>query len=262
MNLTQSEIKYLRSLRLKKYRDAERKFVLEGWRPLRDALESNFLIEMIAVLPAERSKAENASLFALAKDRGISVKEVKTLQLKQISDEENSQGVVALVHQQVQPFDAMSFQSANFIVACDHISDPGNLGTILRTCDWFGVDTVLLSKGCVSLYNEKVVRSTAGSIFHLQIAEDLDFNLVLPNLKSKGFKIIATTLNGKPLSNFTFSPKTVLLLGSEAHGITPAVIKQSDEVLKIQSYGKAESLNVGIACGVFLAHWRNQLIKK
>jgi RNA methyltransferase, TrmH family len=261
VNLTQSEIKYLRSLRQKKYRDAEQKFLLEGWRPLRDALESSFRIEMIVVLPAERSKADNASLLALAKERDIPIKEVKAIQLKQISDEEHSQGVVALVNQQTLSFDAMPLQSANLIVACDHISDPGNLGTILRTCDWFGADAVLLSKGSVSLYNEKVVRSTAGSIFHLQVAEDIDFNIELANLKSKGFKIIATTLNGKPLSNFIFPQKAVLLLGSEAHGVSPELIRQTDEILSIPSYGKAESLNVGIACGIFLAHWRNQLVK-
>ena len=75
---------------------------------------------------------------------------MKEVQLKQISDAVHSQGVVALVHQQIEKFDIKIFRSAKFIVACDNINDPGNLGTILRTCDWFGVDAVLLSEGCVS----------------------------------------------------------------------------------------------------------------
>lgn len=258
MKIAQSEIKYLRSLQQKKFRDIERKFLLEGWRPLRDALNSNFQIEMIAILPEANQKPENASILSLVNKRGIPLKELNQVQLNQISDEVHSQGVVALVHQQRNLFDTNLFKNADFIVACDHISDPGNLGTILRTCDWFGVDTVLLGKGCVSLYNEKVIRSTAGSIFHLQAVENVDFNLVLPDLKSKRFKIIAATLDGKPIDKFNFKQKVVLLLGNEGHGIVPEVIKQADEVLNIPKYGKAESLNVGIACGIILAHWRNQ----
>ncbi len=77
------------------------------------------------------------------------------------------------------------FNLQNLIVACDRVNDPGNLGTILRTCDWFGVDAVLLSEGCVSLYNEKVIRATAGSIFHLKVFENIDIGMNLPNLNPK-----------------------------------------------------------------------------
>ena len=262
MNLTQSEIKYLRSLQQKKYRDIERKFLLEGWRPLRDALESSFIIEMIAVLPEASRSSEHQSTLALAKKRSIPIKELKDVQLKKISDTIHSQGIVALVHQQNETFDAKHLRSAKFIVACDNISDPGNLGTILRTCDWFGVDAVLLSEGCVSLYNEKVVRATAGSIFHLKVFENLDIKIALSNLKSEGFKLIATAIDGKPLDSTHLQEKSILLLGSEAHGVNLDILQQADEVLSIPRFGKAESLNVGIACGIFLANWRNQLIIK
>ena len=178
MNLTQAEIKYLRSLQQKKYRDIERKFLLEGWHPLRDALESNFSIEMIAALHETNQNPEHQSILSLAKNRGIPIKELKELHLKQITDAVHSQGVVALVHQQIEIFGIENLRSAKFMVACDNVSDPGNLGTILRTCDWFGVDAVLLSEGCVSLYNEKVVRATAGSIFHLKVFENLDLKIV------------------------------------------------------------------------------------
>ncbi len=262
MNLNQAEIKYLRSLQQKKYRDSERKFLLEGWRPLQDALDSNFSIEMIAALHGASQNSEHQSTLALAQNHGIPVKELKEVQLRQISDTVHSQGVVALVHQQIEAFDIKYIYSAKFMVACDNINDPGNLGTILRTCDWFGVDAVLLGEGCVSLYNEKVLRATAGSIFHLKVFEDIDLKTVLSNLKSESFKLIATALNGTPLNSSSLKEKSILILGSEAHGVNPDILQHADEILNILRFGKAESLNVGIACGIFLAHWRNQLVRK
>jgi TrmH family RNA methyltransferase len=262
VNATQSEIKYLRSLQQKKYRDAEQKFLLEGWRPLRDALESDFIIDMIALLPRESQIPECQSILAIAKKRNILLKELREVQLKQISDAVHSQGVVALVHQQIHTFDAIYLESADSIVACDHVSDPGNLGTILRTCDWFGVDVVLLSEGCVSLYNEKVVRATAGSIFHVKVFENLELKNAFLNLKSKGFQLIASALDGKPVNSYMVPERNVLILGSEAHGVSEGILRLADEVLTIPRFGKAESLNVGIACGIFLEKWRNQKLTK
>jgi TrmH family RNA methyltransferase len=256
--LNQSEIKYLRSLQQKKFRDAEHKFLLEGWRPLRDALHSSFRIELIAVLAEASQKPEHRPVLTLAREHGILIKEIKEVQLKQISDAVHSQGVIALVYQQTKSFDAKSIQPAHLLVACDRISDPGNLGTILRTCDWFGAGAVLLSEGCVSLYNDKVIRSTSGSIFHLPVFENIDFDIVLPNLKSEGFKVVATALNGKTLKAYSLPEKVVLLLGNEAQGVNPQLIQQADAVVSIPRYGQAESLNVGIACGIFLEHWRNR----
>ena len=262
MNLTQSEIKYFRSLQQKKYRDAERKFLLEGWHPLRDALESDARIETIAVLIGASQNSEHQSTLALAKKRLIPIKELKEVQLKQISDAIHSQGIIALVHQRVEAFDVKNFHHAKFIVACDNVSDPGNLGTILRTCDWFGIDAVLLSEGCVSLYNEKVVRATAGSIFHVKVFENLNLKITLSHLQSEHFKIMATALDGKPYNSCKIEQKNILVLGSEAHGVHSDILQQADEVVSIPRYGKAESLNVGIACGIFLSQWRNLTVIK
>ncbi|MBN1396731.1 MAG: RNA methyltransferase [Bacteroidetes bacterium] len=258
MYLSQTEIKYLRSLKRKKFREIERKFLLEGWRPLRDALQSNYKIELVAVLSEASEKPEHRLVLMLARERGIEIKEIKDLQLKQISDAVHSQGVVALICQQENSFDINNLKTAQLVIACDRISDPGNLGTIIRTCDWFGADAVLLSEGCVSLFNDKVIRSTAGSVFHLNISENLDFESVLPNLKSESFKITATALNGKSINTYRLPDKVVLLLGNEAQGVNPKLIQQADAVVSIARHGKAESLNVGIACGIFLEHWRNR----
>lgn len=258
VNITQSEIKYLRSLQQKKYREKERKFILEGWRPLRDALHSDFRIEFIAVQEDTSQKSEHRPMLTLARERKIPVKEIKPVQLKQISDAVHSQGVIALVRQQSKLFDIKNIQHAQLVIACDRVSDPGNLGTILRTCDWFGADALLLSEGCVSVYNEKVIRSTAGSIFHIDVYENLDFETVLPNLKSDGYKVLATALNGKSLNTYPLPDKAVFLLGNEAQGILPELIGMADVSICIPRHGQAESLNVAIACGIFLDHWRNR----
>jgi TrmH family RNA methyltransferase len=261
MNMTQSELKYLCSLQQKKHRDAERKFLLEGRRPLYEALHSDFHIELIALTKEALQEQEYQSLLTLAKERRIPIKDLKEVQLKKISDTVHSQGVVALIHQKKEVPDIDNLRNVSIVVACDRISDPGNLGTILRTCDWFGVDAVLLNENCVSLYNEKVIRSTAGSIFHLKVFENVNFGTALPTFKSAGFKVIATALDGKSILTTTLPEKIVLLLGSEAHGLDPELLRQADEVLSIPSFGKAESLNVGIACGIILEHWRNKLNK-
>jgi RNA methyltransferase, TrmH family len=262
VNVTQTEIKYLRSLQQKKYRDTERKFILEGWLPLRDALESNFSIEVIAVLPGTTHTPEHQSTLALAKNQNIPIKELKEVQLRQISDTVHAQGVVALIRQRVEAFDPKTLRTAKIIVACDHVTDPGNLGTILRTCDWFGVDAVLLSEGCVSLYNEKVVRATAGSIFHGRVFENLELKSALTALSSEKFKLVATALHGKQFNSTVPQEKSILLLGSEAHGVSTDLQQQADEVLSIPRFGRAESLNVGIACGIVLSYWRSETVRK
>lgn len=258
MNLTNSDIKYIRSLKQKKIRDSEKKFLLEGWHSLYDALNSDYKIDFIGISQFAINNPENERVINRAKKKNILIREIKNNQLNLITDTINSQGVVALVHQKNEIFESNKLIDAKLIVACDGINDPGNLGTIIRTCDWFGVDAVFLNNGCVSLYNEKVIRATAGSIFHLKIYENIEYEIVLPQLKINGFKIIGTTLNGKSLYSFTPQTKQVIMLGSEAHGIDKDVFQLVDEVVSIPRFGRGESLNVGIACGVILSYFKNK----
>jgi RNA methyltransferase, TrmH family len=257
MNLNQSELKYLRSLQKKKVREAEQKFLLEGWKPLSEALKSGFKIEMIAVTKDSMKKSGHNSLIELAGKRRIPVKELKDVQLNQITDTVHSQGVIALIHKNKESFKIDDLRNANMIVACNRINDPGNLGTILRSCDWFGVEAVLTDRESVSIYNEKVIRSTAGSIFHLKAYEDVELLNALRDLRSAGFNIIATSPDGKSVFTEPIAQKSVLLLGSEADGLDRDLINIADLILSIPRFGQAESLNVGIACGIMLAQWRD-----
>jgi len=163
------------------------------------------------------------------------------------------------MRQRTYELDRKHLENASLLVFADRIADPGNLGSIVRTSDWFGVDCLILSEGCVELHNEKVVRSTSGSIFHVPIIEHADTATTLAWLKELGFKVFVTAAEGKvSYARAEYGTRNVIVLGNEASGISPSVRGQADGTVKIPLNGKAESLNVGVACGIVLAHLRNQ----
>lgn len=259
MHLSKNEIKYLHSLSQKKVRQAEKKFILEGWRALKEVLNSSFQIELVAVLPQFLENPDYAKTISEVEERKIPVKELTELELKKIADTVHSQGIIALTHQKTFSLDHNLLRRSSLIVAVDSMSDPGNLGSILRSADWFGVDAVLLGKGCVELYNEKVVRSTVGSIFHLPIVESVDLQHALPEMKKNDFWVIAASADGR--ESYTLAKtkaKNALVFGNEAHGVTKEIRGIVDAVVKIPKFGQAESLNVGVACGILLAHLREK----
>lgn len=257
MILSKKQQRYLQSLSRKKVREEEKKFLVEGWRMLEEALHSNFIIEYVVV--TKKALNSHHSVLEEFQRRSIPLYELSENEIASIASTEHSQGILALVHQKQWTLDDSARDTHEFLVACDAISDPGNLGTIIRTCDWFGVDCVLLGKGCVSLYNEKVVRSTMGSLFHLPIVEDVDLPTVLRELQRKSWKVFATALDGAPIAkHLPFPSKTILVFGNEAHGIQSAVYELADIIVAIPRYGRAESLNVSAACSAFLMAWRSR----
>ena len=132
-------------------------------------------------------------------------------------------------------------------------SDPGNVGTLIRTADAFGADAVILSDDTVELYNPKVVRSTMGSIFHLPIFDETDLEKTLPELKKRNFKILGTDVReGKSLDRVDFSGKICVLIGNEAEGLNKKLLPLLDDIVQIPIRGKAESLNAAVAGGIIL----------
>ncbi|HCA81381.1 MAG TPA: 23S rRNA (guanosine(2251)-2'-O)-methyltransferase RlmB [Bacteroidetes bacterium] len=259
MKLSKGELRYCRSLSQKKVRQAERKFILEGWRALKEVLNSSTKMEMVAVHPRFLQDPDYSRLLSELESRGIPVKEADELQLQQIAETVHAQGVIAVVQQKHDDLERIPLDRASVIVAVDAVSDPGNLGSIIRSSDWFNVDALLLGRGCVELYNEKLVRSTVGSIFHIAIVEGVELPSVLQHLGSKGFSVAGFSGDGKvDYMERQMSRKAVFVFGSEAHGISREVKASVDQIVRIPRYGKAESLNVGVACGIVLAHERAQ----
>ena len=137
------------------------------------------------------------------------------------------------------------------IFALDRIQDPGNMGTIIRTADAAGANSVLVGKGCVDVYNPKVVRSAMGSLFHIPIVYTDNLVNTLVKLKENGGRIVTTHLLAKKhYYDVNYKNSTVVVMGSEDEGVTEDVARISDELVKITMPGNAESLNVAIAHGI------------
>lgn len=263
MKVSKADIKYFRSLSQKKIRQEERKFILEGWRALKEVLNSSSKVETVAVLARYLEDPDYSSILSKLSERGALVKELSEIELKQVADTVHAQGVVAVVHQKQQSMETTDLNKASLIVAADAVSDPGNLGTIVRSSDWFAADAILLGRGSVELYNEKVVRSTVGSIFHVPIVEGVDLPSELSQLKKQGFAILSLSGDGNQVyTDVKSSGKVVFVFGSEARGISPEVRNLSDAIVRIPKYGRAESLNVGVACGIVLSQWRGERDKR
>ena len=259
MHITKNEIKYVRSLSQKKNRQAEQKFVVEGWRALKEVLNSASKVEIAGVLSRYLDDPDYKGILSKLEERGAVVRELTEAELNALADTVHAQGVIAVVQQKKRSLESDVLKKASIVVVADSVSDPGNLGSIIRSSDWFNIDLLLLGKGCVELYNDKVIRSTVGSIFHLPIFEDIELTSTLRALKENGFSVIALSGDGK--RSYEDQPmfgKLALVLGSEAHGVSAEVRALADDVVRIPKYGKAESLNVGVACGIVLARIRSQ----
>ncbi len=140
-----------------------------------------------------------------------------------------------------------------FYILAENIQDPGNLGTMIRTADACHADAVFLSKGCVDLYNTKVLRSTMGSLFHLPIFQNVDFIDYIDSMKQKNIMIFAAHLKAqKYYYNTDFRKGCALLIGNEGKGITDKIAQKCHEFVKIPMVGKAESLNASVAAGVLM----------
>ena len=150
----------------------------------------------------------------------------------------------------------------HFFILLERISDPGNLGTLIRTADAAGADCVFLSKGCVDLYNSKVIRSSMGSIFHLPVVINSEFDVLIENLKSKNINILAAHLKGKKtLYDINLTNGIGILIGNEANGLSDEISEKSTELIKIPMPGNAESMNVSVAGSIFIYEAVRQRIK-
>ncbi len=252
--LSERKVKYYSSLKIKKYRQAEKKFTVEGLRLVDELLKSNYPLEIIIF--TEKFQKKQKGFVQTVVNSGFACEIIKPKALRKICDTENPQGVAAIALYPSE--EKINIEKENVIVALDDVSEPGNAGTILRTCDWFGIKTVLLSKDSVDPFNPKVVRASMGAIFNLNIIQsDLADELI--ELKRKGFVIFATAMSGTNIFGFNTLPdKYVLIFSNEAHGISDKISVLANEFLMIPQFGKVESLNVASAAAIVLAELRRK----
>jgi RNA methyltransferase, TrmH family len=254
--ISNTSFKNVRKLLQKKYRQSTKSFIVEGKKILEEAFKSNSEVNAILVTKNFLSKKENENIAKIIDNSEIVCYEISQKQLESITDTETAQGIAGIIKtndSDIRIHDILNQQEST-VVILDQITDPGNLGTIIRTCDWFGVDLIALGNNSTELYNPKVIRSTMGSIFHIPILDSIELEKFINNLKNNNYKIVTTVLDGQPLYSLPSSSKIGLVFGNEAHGISKSLCDLSDIRLTIPKYGEIESLNVSVACGIVLAN--------
>jgi TrmH family RNA methyltransferase len=252
--LSKSELKEISSLLLKKNRISKNIFLADGKKSVYEGLNSRFTCRMIFV-NTEFAESDTY-IFSKAKKEKIRIEILKNSEFNKIIDTVTPQGIAAIF--EIPKRTTEVIKSGSIIVALENISDPGNLGTIIRTCDWFGIENILLSENCADLYNPKVVRSTMGSVFHVNAIEDKNFYSTLAELQANGFMLLTAHMSGKNIFTYKRKSRLVLCFCNEANGPSEKLKELSNDYLNIPSKGKAESLNVANAAAIIIAMITNQ----
>lgn len=250
-------IKNIRKLKEKKYRDLSNSYIIEGIKLIKEAIVESKQIKQIIVCEENINNGgiDQKLLYEIAKYECIYVtKKIFSL----ISDVQNPQGIMAVIEKQNSE-DNIDYKE-DVIVVLDGIQDPGNLGTILRTIDSVGLKQVIVSKETADAYNPKVVRSTMGAIFRVNIIESDNLIETLKNLKKHKYKVMATSLETNNNIYDVDYNKKVIVIGNEANGVSQEILDFADEKIKIPMLGKTESLNASVATGIILYEYVRQKI--
>ena len=256
MTLTKNKLKELRELTHKKHRDEQKKFIVEGIRLVQEAVNSDFQILETFFTKDLLDHPSGKPLLQSLKKKTSQLNEISTREMEILSETVTFQGIVAVLQQKTVSVESMLSRNStpSVLVAFDAVSDPGNAGSMIRTSDWFAVQGIIMGRNSVELYNPKVLRATMGGIFHLPIAEGVDLLLTISKAKELGYKVYVTDLEGEThFDRVTFDNKSLIVFGNEAWGVSDQVKQLADVKLMIRRYGAAESLNVGVACGVILS---------
>jgi len=243
--LRKTIVKYIQSLAHKKLRDEDGVFIAEGTKVVAELLHSNkFPCKIICGLQSWMD--ENATFIHHISEKNKYI--ITEIELEKISLLQTPNKVIAVFNKKQNKLTTLN---DNFSLMLDEIQDPGNMGTIIRTADWFGIKTIICSNECVDCYNPKVVQASMGSlsrvdIFYTELEKFINVNSTID--------IYAATLTGKPLSSFTRLKEGIILIGNESKGIKESLLRHAVEQITIPKQGQAESLNAAVACGIILSH--------
>jgi TrmH family RNA methyltransferase len=248
--ISKAQIKHLNSLKLLKFRKANGEFVVEGEKMVDELIMSNYQINALYAVPAwlEANQDKLAS-------KKINSEKVSSKELERISSFKSPNQVLATAVIPDQSIPKIDFE--DLILVLDNIQDPGNMGTIIRTAEWFGIKNIICSKESADLYNPKVIQATMGSFLRLKTHyTDLKnfFKKDIPN----DIKIYGALLNGKNIYEQTLTKKGILIIGNESNGISEEISKFVTHPILIPAHAtsKAESLNASIAAAVLMSEFR------
>lgn len=254
-----NKIKYVRNLNLKKFRDEENAFVVEGIKFVIEAINEGADIKFLLLNEEVQGKDGVKQIIDLVNENNIIICSEQVF--NSVADTVSAQGVLAVINKNVINKEDI-INKYNFIIMCDRIQDPGNLGTIVRIADAFGPAALLLNKGCVDVFNPKVVRASAGAVFRVPIIiEDYESEFI-NIMKNKGFYIVSTVVDSEyTFDNMEKRQKICTVIGNEGQGVSQEIIDNSDISLTIKMTGRAESLNASVAAGISIYEIRKKLLK-
>ncbi len=244
--LTKKIVKYIQSLNLKKFRDTEGAFIAEGPKVVGEFLSSKkFVCDIIC---AEIDwLLENKTLMIETPSESVFVVDENWLQ--RISFLKTPNKVVA-VFKEIKPSKDIILKN-KITIMLDELQDPGNLGTIIRIADWFGIENIICSENCVDCYNPKVVQSTMGSLARVTILYT-DLNSFIKN--NDEIKIYGAALSGTSIFEIGKIKEGIILIGNESKGIHETLFNSVSKKITIPRFGNAESLNAAVALGIILSH--------
>ena len=242
-------IKHLKKLKEKKYREEYSEFIVEGIKMIQEAIDEGSEIKHIIICDDCKTQGSFSSefLYEIAKYNCVYVTEKI---FSGITDVMNPQGILAVIDKKNKS-DDIDYNSNLFLIL-DDIQDPGNMGTILRTADSINLKQIIVSKGTADCYNPKVVRSTMGAIFRVNVIECEDLKKIIKEMKKRKIKVYATNLaTNKSIYDADYK-KSAIVIGNEANGVSKEILELADEKIKIPMTGKTESLNAAVATGIIL----------
>lgn len=246
-------IKYVRRLASHRFREKEKKFLVEGIRFVEEILDSDWPVDMLVYSRKIMENPRAKKLITTAAARNAGLIEVADDLFAELADTSTPQGIIAVAAQRGYSLEDLEINESALLVLVDGVQDPGNLGAIVRSADAAGAGGVVLLKGTADVYNPKALRATMGSIFHLPIIQGAAADEVMPYLTRWGIKTVAGDPRAsRVLFEVDLKVPCALAVGGEATGVG-AVIKESvDELARIPMPGRAESLNVAISVSIML----------
>lgn len=245
--MTKAEIQHLRSLGDKRTRDAEGLFIAEGDKLVEEILSSHLRVRKVYTTRSDMS--------------GAVIEQIDRRDMERISALKTATTTIAVVEQPRHKLN-ISNLDGRLTLALDGVQNPGNLGTIIRLADWFGIEDILCTKECADCYNPKVVQATMGAILRVRVHYVDDFAAMLVSLRDKGTAIYGTLLDGQSIYTTELRQEGIIVMGNEGRGLSDACRAVVSHKLLIPPYpatrSTSESLNVAMATGIVLAEFRRR----
>jgi RNA methyltransferase, TrmH family len=250
--LSHNQIKLITSLKLKKFREEKQLFAAEGTKVVPELINGGFRI--YSVYAKENWIAENSAMLSGKVDRE-KLHSVSDKELERISNLSTPNEVVALFEIPDKKLELSALKS-QLVLMIDEVKDPGNMGTIIRIADWFGIKTIICSENSVDIYNPKTIQSTMGSLGRVDVFYENLSVLLTENKDSLKLPVYGALLEGENIYFKKLSETGIILMGSESHGISQNLLPFIDHKITIPRFGMAESLNVSAATAIIVSEFK------